>query len=95
MQKGKCYRYDSTTGTFTVPPGGDGLYYFSAYFVVFYHEYAGFNIQINGEVLCTARTDEEQQTTTDPGQSACSAASSVAEGLWQNILEYYFRLTFH
>ena len=25
------YRYDSTTGTFTVPPGGDGFYYFSVY----------------------------------------------------------------
>ena len=25
------YRYNSTTGTFTVPPGGDGFYYFSVY----------------------------------------------------------------
>ena len=25
------YRYDSTTGTFTVPPGGDGFYYFYVY----------------------------------------------------------------
>ena len=25
------YRYDSTTGTFTVPSGGDGFYYFSVY----------------------------------------------------------------
>ena len=50
-------------------------------FVVVYHEYAGFDIQINGEALCTAYTDEEQETNTDPGQSACSAASSVTEGL--------------
>ena len=25
------YRYDNTTGSFTVPPGGDGFYYFSVY----------------------------------------------------------------
>ena len=25
------YRYDSKTGTFTVPSGGDGFYYFSVY----------------------------------------------------------------
>ena len=29
------YRYDSTSGTFTVPPGGDGFYYFSIYFYRF------------------------------------------------------------
>ena len=30
------YRYDSSTGTFTVPPGGGGFYYFAAYFTVWY-----------------------------------------------------------
>ena len=28
-------RYDSTTGVFTVPPGGDGVYYFSTYLIYF------------------------------------------------------------
>ena len=27
--------YDSTTGVFTVPPGGDGVYYFSTYLIYF------------------------------------------------------------
>ena len=27
------YRYDGTIGTFTVPPGGDGFYYFSVYYL--------------------------------------------------------------
>ena len=62
-----------------MPPGGDGFYYFSAYFVVWYYEYAGFAIQINGETLCTAYTD--QQEPFDSGQSACGAASRVAKGL--------------
>ena len=71
-------RYDSTTGRFTAPLGGDGFYYFSAYFVVRYNEYAVFDIQINGETLCTAYTD--QQDPVDNGQAACSAATYVTEG---------------
>ena len=73
------YRYDSTTGTFTVPSGGDGYYYFSVYFRVVYSEYAGFDIRINGEILCTAYT--EQQEVGDPGQAACSAAAYATEGM--------------
>ena len=31
------YRYDSSTGMFVVPSGGDGFYYFSAYFLCTLH----------------------------------------------------------
>ena len=74
------YRYDSTTGIFTVPPGGDGFYYFSAYFVVYFYEYAFIDIQLNGQTLCTAFTDQEEPA--DPGQSACSAATNAIEGFY-------------
>ena len=63
-------------------PGGDGYYYFSTYFVVFHYEYAQFDIQINGQILCTAYT--EQQDVFDPGQSACSATTNATEGLCDN-----------
>ena len=72
------YRYDSTTGTFTVPPSGDGFYYFSAYFRVVHEEYAGFDIQINGAMICTAYTDNEEVF--DQGQAACSGATYATEG---------------
>ena len=62
-----------------MPPGGDGFYYFSAYFLIFYDEWGRFNIEINGEVLCSAQTDQ-QGTTTDEGQAACSAATYATEG---------------
>ena len=72
-------RYDSTTGTFTVPSGGDGYYYFSAYFLVFTAEFALFDIQINGQVLCTARGDETQATI-EEAQAGCSATTYATEG---------------
>ena len=75
------FRYDRRTGTFTVPPGGDGFYYFSAYFVVFYYEYARLNIQINGKVICTANADQVEVS--DYGQAACSAAKVCKQILVQ------------
>ena len=51
------YRYDSTTGTFTVPSGGDGFYYFSVYLWVRPDRAAYFEIELNGELICTAASD--------------------------------------
>ena len=76
------YSYDITTGTFTVPTGGDGYYYFSTFFVVRLYEYARFDIKINGETLCTAYTDQEIPS--DDGQAACSAAVFAMEGVSLN-----------
>ena len=78
------FRYDSSTGTFTVPPGGDGYYYFSIYLVVNHLEYGAFDIVINGERLCTAYTEQQVSSEGDPGQAACSGAAYVTEGM--NIL---------
>ena len=72
-------RYDSTTGTFTVPSDGDGLYYFSVYLVVIAGKWSYFDLQLNGEVLCTAFADN-QETMYDEGQSACSTTVYVVEG---------------
>ncbi len=54
-------RYDSTTGTFTVPPGGDGLYYFSTFLLVQDGELGRCSIKVNGATLCVAYGDENQQ----------------------------------
>ena len=75
----KC-RYDSSTGMFTVPPGGNGFYYFSTFLVVNHDEYGSFEIRINGEILCTAYTEQHDQSF-DPGQAACSGAAYVTEGM--------------
>ena len=63
-----------------MPPAGDGYYYFSAYFVVWFYKYAVIDIQRNGQTLCTAFTD--QQYPSNYGQSTCSAAVYATEGLY-------------
>ena len=62
-----------------MPPSGDGFYYFSAYFVVVHYKFARLDIQINGGVICSAFTD--QQEPLDDGQAACSAATYATEGV--------------
>ena len=71
--------YDLTTGTFTVPPGGDGLYYFSVYLRVRQNEVGRFDIEFNGEVICTTYA-ENLNTTSDETTTSCSGVASVSEG---------------
>ena len=71
--------YDSSTGTFTVPPGGDGFYYFSTYLLVDNGEWARCEIRVNGLRLCTAYTDQGDSPG-DEGQEACSGAYYASAG---------------
>ena len=57
-------RFDSTIGVFTVPPAGDGFYYFSTYLLVEIDEWAQFEIQVNGEIVC--RAESIDQGVSDP-----------------------------
>ena len=72
-------RYNSTTGTFTVPSGGEGFYLFSVYLLGTILEESLFDIQINGETMCTIIM-EQLETSLDALQAACSAAKFVAQG---------------
>ena len=49
--------YDSTTGVFTVPPGGDGVYYFSMYLLVQIGEVGIFGMRLNDDVICDVFPD--------------------------------------
>ena len=71
-------RYDSTTGTFTVSPGGDGFYYFSVYLLVLQSHVTVFDIEINGQIICTAYA--EQLSSSDDENTSCTAVSYAAEG---------------
>ena len=61
-----------------MPSGGEGFYYFSVYFRVKDFEFGFFDIQNNGEVLCTAHTDQEEVN--DDGQAVCIGAIYAAAG---------------
>ena len=73
------YRYNTTEGTFTVPPGGDGYYYFTTYLLVGSADNAAFDIKLNGNLLCTAY-NELEETPGDPGPATCSAVTYATEG---------------
>ena len=77
-----CYcslilRYDSTIGVFTVPPGGDGVYYFSAYVLVQYGESGWFDMTLNDDVICSTYPDHNNNVYA-PG--SCSAVVHVTSG---------------
>ena len=63
-----------------MPPGGDGFYYFSAYFTVYEYKVAYFDIEINLEDLCTAHGETDSSTFDDPVHTSCSAVTYAAEG---------------
>ncbi len=73
------FRYDSNTGKFTVPPGGDGLYYFSTYLRINAGKWGRFNIRLFGDILCTADGDADSNTT-DRAQATCSSLLQLNEG---------------
>ena len=74
---GNC-SYDSTTGQFTVPPGGDGLYYFYAHFGVNAPKLARLDMRRNGGVFCVVREDERNGN--DIPASSCGAVVTLVEG---------------
>ena len=71
------YRYDSTTGTFTVPPGGDGFYYFSVYLTTNSIESAYFDVEVNEQRLCSAVGDLNEMTSS--GDEIVASCNGIAE----------------
>ena len=68
---------------FTVPPGGDGLYYFSTYLLVDNDDYIGyryFNIVVNEVTVCSAWGDKSNNKGSANPQATCSAVVDVVEG---------------
>ena len=77
------FRYDDTNrGCSLFPPGGDGWYYFFAYFRVNGDEIALFNIELNGNYLCTMveGTILEKKTGADGSQGGCGTVVYATEG---------------
>ena len=73
------FRYDSTTGQFTVPRGGAGLYLFYTNFFGEEQEYAYFRIRANGQGVCAAFADINNSAT-DNGTPSCAGVTTLTEG---------------
>ena len=73
------YRYDSSTGTFTVPSGGDGFYYFSVYLRLNGAQSATFDILVNGGLICTAFSDLSLSPSGDSEAASCTGITFAAE----------------
>ena len=76
------YRYDSRTGTFTVPHGGDGFYYFSVYLYVHGGITAGFNVELNDQLICTVFSDLSESAISDSERTSCSGVTYAIEGIY-------------
>ena len=81
-------RYNSETGTFTVPINGEGYYFLSFYLTVYSGKIGFFDIQINGATVCGVVLDQ-QETSFDVLQSSCSAVTSAAQGSKQYFFVHY------
>ena len=73
-------RYDSTTGVFTVPPGGDGVYYFSNYLLVDDGEHGLFDMRFNDDVICSTHPDHSNNGNGDYAPGSCSAVVDIVAG---------------
>ena len=74
------FRYNNENGTFTVPPGGDGFYYFSLYLTTYSSKFVYFDVAVSGERLCTAFTDLNVMSSGDRVGVSCSGVSELIEG---------------
>ena len=75
-----CCRYDSSTGVFTVPPGGSGWYYFSAFLRGESDEIGVFDVTLNDDVICTTIEDTAGSTGLDAVQGGCGAVVLTVDG---------------
>ena len=73
------FRYNPTTGVFTVFPGGAGYYFFTNHFTVSGGELAFIDLRVNGEEVCLIR-DDNLDSPGDTSSAGCSAVVLLAEG---------------
>ena len=69
-------RYNIETGTFTVPPGGGGLYFFYTNLWSVNAESAIFQIRVNGGAQCRAESSADNVG----DEAACGIPLVLAEG---------------
>ena len=64
-----------------MPPGGDGFYYVFVYLLVDGDQYVDFDVEINGEFICTAYSDLTESPGTDYEATSCGAVTYAIAGI--------------
>ena len=70
--------YNSSTGRFTTPSGGAGLYYFYFHVLIGFYRFAWFNIRHNGVTVAMMTEDEDRGG--DFPSGSCGAVIMMQEG---------------
>ena len=63
-----------------MPPVGDGFYYFSVFLTGYGDEESYFDVELNGELICTVFSDLTDSPSTDREITSCSSVSHAVEG---------------
>ena len=75
------FRYNSSTGQFTVPRGGTGLYFLYTNFFAENDRFADFAIRVNEAQVCYAKADMDNADANDNGTPSCGVATLLSEGI--------------
>ena len=65
-----------------MPPGGDGFYYFSVFLMGQGAEIPTFDVELNGEFICTVYSDLTESVASDEEATSCNAIAQAGEGMY-------------
>ncbi len=71
--------YDETTGIFTVPSGGDGLYFVMFFMTTADNAWGVFRLQLNGVGMCDAHANGDGVGGLN-GAASCSFVRALSAG---------------
>ena len=63
-----------------MPPGGDGVYYFSVYLRVDAGELGRFDMRLNDDIICTTYPDHDDSAELDYASGSCSVVVNLIAG---------------
>ena len=63
-----------------MPPGGDGVYYFSTFLLVDFGEFGRFDMRLNDDVICSTLPDHDTNGSNDYAPGSCSALVNAVAG---------------
>ena len=63
-----------------MPPGGDGIYFFSTYLLGSMGEFAEFEMMLNDEMICSTYPDHNHNGAMDFAPASCTAVVEAFAG---------------